>query len=92
MSGKPNSDKVLVFRLTLARTANASERIGILTEEIRTCQIELENQRKEYTDARDLMFKLIEEMDVKDSGNFGWEDREAWFLVELHRQFVAERK
>lgn len=90
MSGKPSSDGVQDFRFAVSRVARAEERVAILRQEIASRQQELENQENEWRTARELMFKSMEEMDVKSNGNAGYEGRATAFFVMLYKQLAGQ--
>lgn len=90
MSGKPSSDGVIKVRRLLNEISTLSDTVSRLTTEIGARQVQKENCEKAFVGAKQKLFETLEEMDVRSSGNAGFEDRATWFLTEMSRQYEAE--
>lgn len=87
MSGKPSPEGVQLFRVLLKTMSIASKLQDNLMKEISNRKEELETASISYQGARVKLFELMEKMDISENGNFGYEGRMSWFLVELNQQF-----
>lgn len=88
MSGKPYPAGVSEVVALLDQITTLGDEIEELTPKaIRLDAASVERGAKQVA-----LRKLLVEMDVaaEQRGNFGWEARLAWFLLEMHRQ-VAQR-
>lgn len=86
MSGKPSPDGVRDFLSLLAVMSEASTEITRLRNEIVLAQDYLMKANDAYSTAKETLFKLMRDMDVHASGNYGYEGRMSLFLVELFKQ------
>lgn len=78
MSGKPHPEGV-------AKAIALIQQVQSLNAEIReleTATAKLEDKRKYLGNAYRELTGLIAEMDLASSGNFGYENRMAWFLAD----------
>lgn len=85
MSRKPNIPQITELMEQLKIMADCQERLLViekLVEEQRQLERKAEPARRKVLD-------LIEQMDLKSSGNFGYEGRTLCFLTELYRQIYA---
>ena len=86
MSGKPHPDGVKRVRELLDSEARLREEAARLERTIKESKKRLEAVDGEYGRACSERTKLMAQMDLTSSGNFGYEERMSWFLVELVRQ------
>lgn len=89
MSGKPNSTEITALLLNIQRINALGESIGQRSAIINA---EYEKRKAELEERAELLNKskaLIDGMDVRAEGNYGFEGRYHWFLGELVEQ--AER-
>ena len=90
MSGKPSYESVKEFRYLLDGMFNSRSEVERLERETARCREELEKKQEVYGTCRAALLELMEKIDIKSSGNSGWEGRFTWFLLELHRQWKDE--
>ena len=86
MSGKPYLDGVKQFKFFLKQMSDSAVLTNNLEDEIAKAQSKRIDALESYTKAKQNLFKLIEQMDIKSDGNAGWEGRMSWFLIELQKQ------
>lgn len=86
MSGKPNPTEVTALLLNMREMNRLRDAIATRSELI---QHQHDMRAKEIAEQTDLWRKskaLIEGMDVHTEGNYGFEGRYHWFILELVRQ------
>lgn len=90
MSGRPNSESV-------SMTLELLERISIVDPLIHEKTIELENLNEEICKLREeqvclstKLGALLTEVDLAQTGNYGWSGRMFWFLGEFRRQLLSK--
>jgi hypothetical protein len=86
MSGKPYPDGVKRVRELLNDEARLRDEAARLKRSIEEAKKRLETVDGEYGRACSERTKLMAQMDLTSSGNYGYEQRMSWFLVELVRQ------
>jgi hypothetical protein len=86
MSSLPYPGSVAEFKTALDVMSEAAQEISRLTRSIQEINKQMEVMQATYAAARKKVFDLMTKMDVASNGNYGYENRMAWFLVELHRQ------
>lgn len=86
MSGKPITNGVSKAIALIQQLRSLNEEIAYLEAEA----AKLDDKRKYRDNAYGDLRGLIAEMDLVSSGNFGYENRMAWFLSEFLRQVKAE--
>lgn len=92
MSGKPYPEGVADFRAALKEMSEAAEVSARLQSEITNARLELDRANEAYQKAKETLFRLMKEMDVESSHNYGWEGRISWFFVELYKQEKAQKE
>jgi hypothetical protein len=86
VSGKPNYTEITALLLNMQRANALGDSIQ---RRQRVIESETAAQKAEIEERGDLLQKckaLIEGMDVRSEGNYGFEGRYHWFLLELVRQ------
>lgn len=83
MSGRPNDVDVAEIKRQISRVAISGLRIQKLREGIAKSKGELEAQESEYRLAQQEVLDLLAKMDVRSSGNIGYEGRVIAFLTML---------
>lgn len=86
MSGKPNPTEVTALLMNMQHLnrlrASIAQRTEIIHEQTVTRQREIEESADLWRKSKE----LIEGMDVKSEGNYGFEGRYHWFILELVKQ------
>jgi hypothetical protein len=85
MSGKPHREGVDAIRAKLAEIVAAEARAAVIRAQIS----EADRLTERATVLRREVIALMERMDVKSDGNFGWERRVIWFLAALTNGYEA---
>lgn len=91
MSGKPSVVGVQNFISALNRFGTAAERCRTLNSEISERSKSLKEWMDAYVRAKEEIFKLMEAMDIKAEGNYGYDERMSWFLSEVWAQLQPTR-
>lgn len=86
MSGKPYLDGVKQFKFFLKQMSDSAVLANNLEDEISKAQSKRIDALESYTKAKQNLFKLMEQMDIKSDVNSGWEGRMSCFLIELQKQ------
>jgi len=87
MSGKPYPEGVAEFKEAWTAMSNAALRANVLAIEVAARNKEIAELNEVYASNKKKLFTLMKDMDIASDGNFGYEGRMTWFLVELHKQF-----
>lgn len=86
MSGKPNYPEITALLLHIQRINALGDSIGSRSKVILDEEKARAAEMEERGDLLQKCKKLIEGMDVESQGNYGFEGRYHWFLLELTRQ------
>lgn len=86
MSGRPYPEGVQRVLVLLETEAQLVDEANRLRETIASAEKRLKSVDSEYGKANVERTKLMAQMDLAHSGNFGYEGRMSWFLRELVRQ------
>lgn len=79
MSSLPDSDKVMKLRGLIRKHRTLSKELS----EAHAVAAKIENLSEETRSVHREVLRVLESMDCKSSGNFGWEQRLMWMLTEL---------
>lgn len=90
MSSKPSPEGVALFRQAWEKMHRATGRLRELNKQIEAAKEEAVSLQLQYEDSKKELFTLMQGMDVQSNGNFGYESRFAWFMVELMSQIKGE--
>lgn len=83
MSGYPSPDQVARLKECVAEMTRLEQTVRERKAVIAACKSDLENLEHRHTKLSDEVLKSMEKMDLRYSGNFGWESRMFTFLAEL---------
>ena len=86
MSGKPNSVEVGALVINIERMNVLSESLARRRSIIEREQSAAKAEQDEYSMLASKSKELIEGMDVRSEGNYGFAGRYHWFLLELVEQ------
>lgn len=86
MSGEPNSTEITALLINIEQMNALSETIRGRKDVIQIETTTVEGEINKYQELASKSKALIEGMDVKSPGNYGFEGRYHWFLLELVRQ------
>lgn len=86
MSGRPSPDGVKRVRDLLDAEARLSSEANRLKEMIANATKRLDQVNHEHGLSCRERTKLMAQMSLTSSGEFGYEERMSWFLIELVRQ------
>lgn len=90
MSGKPSIEGVQQTRETVYLIRKAQSRLAQVNTQIGVLRLEETKLTKQLQEFEGLLLKGIEAMDLRSPGNFGFENRFVWFLLEQERQNQEE--
>lgn len=86
MSGKPNSVEISALLLNIKRVNELGDSIVRRAEVIALEKAAMEAEQEERRQFLNKSKELIDGMDVRSDGNYGFTGRYHWFLLELVRQ------
>ena len=86
MSGKPNYTEITTLLMNFQRVNQLSDSIAQHTKVIDAEQTARASEMMQCTELMEKSNLLIEGMDVRSEGNYGFKGRYHWFLLELVRQ------
>lgn len=86
MSGRPNSTEITALLMNFQRANQLADSIQRRTKVIDAEQTARAAEVMEHADLMEKSHKLIDGMDVRADGNYGFRGRYHWFLLELVRQ------
>lgn len=83
MSGRPNIEQINQLRGHVQKLAMAKQDCMECHRQIRLYNDSLRRAEETHAECQREIIKLMDEMDVSASGNFGWENRFMTFIAEL---------
>lgn len=83
MSGRPNIEQINQLRGHVKVLAHAKRECGEYKHTIRRATELLKQAEETHAECQREIIKLMDDMDVSASGNFGWENRFMSFIAEL---------
>lgn len=86
MSGKPNSTEITALLMNIQRINGLRDSIKRRVSLIESENKAVESERDEVNQLLKKCDALISGMDVRTDGNYGFEGRYHWFLLELVSQ------